>query len=379
MWIFLLAFLLLYGSLNGYFFLRACRALRPPAAARWILAFFLAVMTMGPVLVRLLERGGYPEAARLLGTVAHPWIAILFWFSFLALPADAWNLGVRLLGRFLLGPRRLLLPARPTFLAILVLVAVAALRGAQQAGRLTVREMEITTPLLPAGARPIRIVQLADFHLGLQRGKGLLRETLRRMPGLRPDVIVSTGDLLDSSTRYIADWAPELRALRAPLGQFAVLGNHEYYAGLRGSLAFHEAAGFRLLRQETVRLAPHVVLAGVDDTAGLRGGQPCRHDDAAALAGVPDEDFVILLKHQPRVNPAALGRLDLQLSGHTHGGQIFPFQFLVAPFYDYQRGIHRVGGNALLNVSRGIGTWGPPMRLLARPEICVITLRPASG
>lgn len=379
MWIFLLAFLLLYGSLNGFFFFHACRALRPLAAARWLLAFFLAVMTMGPVLVRLFERGGYPGVARLLGAVAHPWIAIIFWFSFLALPAEAWNLGVRLLDRFIFRLRYLLLPARATFLAILVLVTAAALRGAQQADRLTVREVEITTPSLPAGARPIRIVQLADLHLGLQRGKGMLREVLRRMSELRPDAIVSTGDLLDSSTRYIADWASELRALRAPLGQFAVLGNHEYYAGLRGALAFHEAAGFRLLRQETVRLAPHVVLAGVDDTAGLRGGQPCHYDDAAALAAVPDEEFVILLKHQPRVNPAALGRLDLQLSGHTHGGQIFPFQFLIAPFYDYQRGIHRVGGNALLNVSRGIGTWGPPLRLLARPEICVITLRPVSG
>jgi predicted MPP superfamily phosphohydrolase len=156
------------------------------------------------------------------------------------------------------------------------------------------------------------------------------------------------------------------------------LPDHEYYWREKASLAFHRLAGFRILRQDATRIAPAVVLAGVDDGAGRYTSQTCLDDENAALDLAPRDSFVILLKHQPLVRKKSIDRFDLQLSGHIHGGQIFPFQLVIHFLYPYASSMHRFGSRSLLNVSRGVGTWGPPMRLRAQPEICLITLEPAA-
>ncbi len=179
-----------------------------------------------------------------------------------------------------------------------------------------------------------------------------------------------------------------LADVQAPLGKFAVLGNHEFYAGLSQSLAFHAAAGFTMLRQEHVAVTPQLILAGVDDPAGthLSGSQEPDESNALpalerrsatqAAAAADPRPFVILLKHRPDVHPSSLGRFDLQLSGHTHGGQIFPFHIVHRLIYKYHPGLTDLGGGSKLYLSRGAGTWGPPMRLFAPPEVTIIKLLP---
>jgi predicted MPP superfamily phosphohydrolase len=155
---------------------------------------------------------------------------------------------------------------------------------------------------------------------------------------------------------------------------FAVTGNHEFYAGLPQALSFTEQAGFRLLRNEAISLDNALTLAGVDDPAALHGVERKGVPEHDLLQGVSRGRFTVLLKHRPVMDTTSLGLFDLQLSGHVHKGQIFPFNLLTHLFYPVKMGFSTYANGSSLYVSRGTGTWGPPIRFLAPPEITVITL-----
>ena len=154
-------------------------------------------------------------------------------------------------------------------------------------------------------------------------------------------------------------------------GKFAILGNHEYYAGLKRSMEFTEAAGFKLLRDEFIEVAG-ITIFGEDDITGRKRGETKKSDYFLEALSKERDTFVLLLKHQPYVDEDA--RFNLQLSGHTHGGQLFPFGFIVKLYFPKIYGLHELSENKLLYVSRGTGTWGPPVRVFAPPEITVIDL-----
>lgn len=167
-----------------------------------------------------------------------------------------------------------------------------------------------------------------------------------------------------------------LRDIRPRLGKFAITGNHEFYAGISEAIAFIQDAGFVMLRGEGLNVAGVINIAGVDDPAGSRYGLASEAAENIALSKLSGKYFTLLLKHQPVLNGAASGSFDLQLSGHTHGGQIFPFNLVTSRFFRYHRGYFNLPNHARLYVSRGTGTWGPPIRFLSPPEITVIDLVP---
>jgi predicted MPP superfamily phosphohydrolase len=148
-----------------------------------------------------------------------------------------------------------------------------------------------------------------------------------------------------------------------------VTGNHEYYAGLEQSLDYLQLSGFTVLRNSIAAPADFLRVVGVDDPAG--GGNP---DEIPLLQQAGQDKFILLLKHRPSVAPMGEGLFDLQLSGHTHGGQIFPFALLTRQAYPLYDGLYQLSGGSVLYASRGTGTWGPPMRLLAPPEITLIEI-----
>jgi hypothetical protein len=166
-----------------------------------------------------------------------------------------------------------------------------------------------------------------------------------------------------------------MSGLRARLGKYAVYGNHEALAGVEASRAFTQNIGFSLLSNSGITIDNAINLVGVDDPAVDRWRQSTPVDEHALLKQFDNGLFTLLLKHQPRIDHASQGMFDLQLSGHTHGGQIFPFGLLIHLFYKEPFGFSRIGDKSWLYVSRGTGTWGPPMRVLAPPEVTVIQLR----
>ena len=153
-------------------------------------------------------------------------------------------------------------------------------------------------------------------------------------------------------------------------------GNHEFYAGLAQALAFTTRAGFRVLRGEAVTMPGVMNVVGVDDPSGPGYGSSSK-GERELLSGEKNGMFTLFLKHRPSVGKESLGLFDLQLSGHLHGGQIFPFRYLTRLFYPFVEGLYRLPGGRSLYVSRGSGTWGPPIRFLAPPEVTIIDVKRA--
>ncbi len=312
--------------------------------------------------------------ARALSYLAYLWMAVLFLFFCSSLVIDLLNLLPRLIGLMInmdLSP----LQARPKlsfFISLGLALAISAY-GYLDAKNIRTERITLETTKLPKGVDRLTIAQISDVHLGLIVRCGRLDRILDAVKAAKPDIFVSTGDLVDAQINHLPGLAERLRAINPKYGKFAITGNHEYYAGLEKALTFTKEAGFTLLRGTAVSSGP-INVAGVDDPAGVQMKIDKPASEKALLSKLPKGKFTLFLKHQPRIDPEATGLFDLQLSGHTHKGQIFPFTYVSAISYPMNAGKYDLAGGPVLYVSRGSGTWGPPVRFLAPPEVTVIEI-----
>ncbi|HEY0475943.1 MAG TPA: metallophosphoesterase [Kofleriaceae bacterium] len=240
------------------------------------------------------------------------------------------------------------------------------------------RHVRVPLSGLPAAAEGYRIVQLTDVHIGWTLGRKFAASVVAKVNALAPDLIVLTGDLVDGQVRELAPDVEPFRELRARDGVYAVTGNHEYYWNVDAWIAHFGSLGLRFLRNERVRIRDAFELAGVDDiTSALVPGHG--EDIAGALAGRDPALPVVLLAHHPSsIERAAAADVSLQLSGHTHGGQLLPLGWLSRLFEPHVAGLARFGATWLY-VSQGTGFWGPPLRVGTSCEISVIELVRAQG
>jgi predicted MPP superfamily phosphohydrolase len=372
---FLLSFFLIYGLMHGYAFLKARAALQFGSGPAILLGLFMLFMILAPVCIRVLELRGYDETAQALSWGAYLWLGFLFLFMVCALVFDFWRILGGAASILVKKDLSALLPgARIAFFVPLALSLAASVYGVFEARDIRTERIVIATDKLPAGMERFRICQISDVHLGLIVRDERLARMLDIVKRENPDLFVSTGDLVDAQIDGISRLAAVLRDIRASYGNFAVTGNHEYIAGIDKALAFTKEAGFEVLRAEARDIGGFLTVAGVDDPTGkgfgLRGGD---NGEGELLASLPRDRFTLLLKHRPTLEETTRGLFDLQLSGHTHRGQIFPFNWIVRLYFPLASGLHEVG-NARVYVSRGSGTWGPPIRFLAPPEVTVIEL-----
>ncbi len=375
----LLMVLALYGAMHLYCFLHVRAAFPRSGALLWVVAGFLVLMVAAPFLMFALSRAGASWASRPLAVAAYAWLAVIFWAVLLLAAFDLWNLGVKALAAATHRSPALVLAARAELAAAGIAILCAVCWGLCEAGAIRLKEITVETDRLAPGSAPVRIVQVSDLHLGAILSRGKLKKALGIVAAAEPDVLVATGDIVDGSFHGVDDEAAVLAQCSPPLGKFAVLGNHEYYAGVQGSLDFLESAGFTVLREESVLVGDRLLIAGVDDSPGHIRGQEVRADEDAALPAEEGRPATVLLKHRPIVSDASLGRFDLQLSGHTHGGQFFPFGLIVGLVYPHSHGLHEAGQGAMLYASRGAGTWGPPLRVFAPPEVTLFILSPGGS
>jgi predicted MPP superfamily phosphohydrolase len=262
---------------------------------------------------------------------------------------------------------------RTVAVAVALGLAVIAWIGGQLRPKIVSLEVEIAG--LPRSADGLVIVQLSDLHLGNLIGARRLRSVIEQIDGLRPDVVVVTGDLVDSDAGTVEELIPELRTLEAPDGVYAVLGNHEYYAGADRCRRLFEEAGFTVLDNAAVEVRAGLWVAGVADRSGSRQTDDLEDDLGAAVAAIPPGSAIVLLQHAPgNEGAAAAAGVGLMLNGHTHGAQIWPAHYLVRRAFPFIAGVRRVDGMTQV-VCRGAGRWGPPMRLFAPSEIYRIVLR----
>lgn len=240
-----------------------------------------------------------------------------------------------------------------------------------------VQRVAVTINKLPRLMHGLRVVQISDVHVGPTVGHDFLAGVVEQCNALDPHVVAITGDLVDGSVDELGPLVRSLAQLRAHYGVFFVTGNHEYYSGVEAWVRHLPTLGIRVLRNERVSIEHQggwLDIAGVDDWSAHRFGSGHGADLPAALAERDASRPLLLLAHQPRaIVEAAQHGVDLQISGHTHGGQIVPFNFLVGLEQPYVRGLHR-HRDSWIYVHSGTGFWGPPMRLGVPAEIACIEL-----
>lgn len=240
-------------------------------------------------------------------------------------------------------------------------------------GRLAPKLERVRIPLKNLKT-PLNAVQISDLHIGGLIEENVVREIVQQVNALKPDFIVLTGDIIDTEVARVPKAMAELARLNAPLGVYFVTGNHEYFHDIQPLLENLKSSGIRVLENECVPLMKNneaiLNLAGVYDLFGRRIGV-LEPDLEQALKNRIESQPLILLAHQPKfaLEVQSSHRVDLILSGHTHGGQIFPFRFLVKLEQPYLAGLYQHSPTTQIYVNRGTGFWGPPMRILARAEI----------
>ncbi|MDB9823488.1 metallophosphoesterase [Deltaproteobacteria bacterium] len=371
--IFFTTFLTIYGLLHFYFYRKVIKAFDMGMVCHLSLIIVLCFLLLSPVIINVSKDTGSSLPANIMAYVGYIWMAVLFLFFSINILIDFYRVIVHVSVRiFSAGFLRYIPEDRITFIIVIIIIAAIHLYGWFEAGNITVESISLNTSKIPLKMERLRVVQISDTHFNPINGTRLARRIESIVKELEPDIMVSTGDLIDRSFSDMESIAGYLRGLPAPYGKFATTGNHEFIGGIEEITGFTEKAGFKMLRNESVKVGDFLNIAAIDDPSVIRFGSGPLVSEDIVLDPLSPDRLNIFLKHQPRIVSNSIGKFDIQLSGHTHKGQIFPFTLVVSLFYPYLDGLFHLGNDSCLYVSRGTGTWGPPIRFLTFPEITVI-------
>lgn len=378
----MLTFLTLYSCIHFYAFIKLRHAFQPRPQLSRILITWLIIMTISPLLVRGAEKFGLENTALIIAWPGYIWMGFIFIFTCIMLFTDAalyfyfnviWLYSKQL-------PEYI--SSRYICIFTLMLTLSFTVYAVIEANQIQSKHVIIASSKLPSSISRFRIVQVSDVHIGLLLQKNRLLNILEKIREAEPDILVSTGDLIDGKLNrdfgisYNKPLAALLSSIPTTYGKFGVIGNHEVYAGLSQSVSFSRAAGFTILRNQSIKLMSGITITGIDDLAVNPNGVADQGTETLLISSAPIDSFHLLLKHRPEILPESDGHFDLQLSGHTHGGQIFPFNLLVRLKNTFSIGSATTKAGSYIHVSRGTGTWGPPMRLFAPPEVTIIDIIP---
>ncbi len=375
------------GAVHFYLWARLVRDPAWPAPWYGLLTGLAVALFVSVPATSWLDAALAPDRMKLVTAAGHTWMGLVLLLLVVLGSFDLGRLVVTVVQT--LGgdadpaePERRLTLAR-MFGGAATLIAGTAGAVALRSGLapVAVKEVRVGLARLPEALSGTTIVQISDLHVGSATiGKEFVERIVATINDLRPDVIAITGDLVDGSVAQLRDHVEPLTRLVAKHGAYFVTGNHEYYSGVESWCRELDRLGVRVLRNERVSIGDEHAsfdLAGIEDPTGRRRGTG--PDLRAALAGRDERRELVLLAHQPRaVREAEAHGVGLQLSGHTHGGQMFPWNFLVRLQQPVVSGLERIG-RTLVYVSNGTGYWGPPMRLGAPAEITKIVLERAAA
>jgi predicted MPP superfamily phosphohydrolase len=376
--IFLVVVLSVYGLVNFYIVGRGWQALAGYPRARWVyLAFFLAFILSYPA-GRIAMGFGRNYVSGIFVKIGSFHLALMIYLFMGVVLVDL----SRLVNSFWpMVPKSISSNPRQTGLILFLLVAgtsiLVVIGGAINAARPRVRELSISIDKPAGGRRSLTIVMASDVHLGTVAGSSRLKALVDRINTLGPDIVLLPGDIVDESVTAREEEAMTavFQKIRAPLGVYSVPGNHEVYGGLERNLAYLRNWGVKVLQDEVDFVAGSFYVLGRKDPTVLRRGESRMPLDEIMKRGSVDRARpLILLDHQPiRLGEAEQAGIDLELSGHTHAGQLFPFNLINKLIYEQNWGSLQKGRTRYY-VSCGVGTWGPPVRTGSVPEILRIRL-----
>jgi len=375
--IFLAVVLTFYCGVNLYIFLHGLQAFSISPVIRKIYIFAFIILAAAFFLGRILERVKIGIISNTLVWVGSYWLAAMVYFLILVVLIDFFRLIQHqipflpsifyqnpLKARFYLG------------IGSLVIVGLVLIAGRINVLHPRIRQLELKLDKKIAGEQEIKIALASDLHLGTVVGPRQLQKMVKQINKVCPDLILFAGDLIDEDPGLLIkkDMGKQLQDLRAPLGVFSVTGNHEYFGGIESVTDYLESHGITLLRDTIVTLSNGMVLVGREDREGHRFKGENRRPLDDLLRNVDREKPILLIDHQPvNLQEAVENQISLQLSGHTHHGQLWPFNYITSAIYRLSYGYRKIG-NTHFYVSCGYGNWGPPIRTSSRPEIVALKL-----
>jgi predicted MPP superfamily phosphohydrolase len=375
--IFFTIVLVIYGLVNSYIFIRGLQSIPVGSAWRsWYIAgFWLIASTF--VLARIMERAYPCGFTGIITWIGSFWLAFMLYLIFIALFIDF----ARVINHFFhIFPRSFYIDYQQTKLIVLfislAMVTLIVAGGFINARTPRIRKLELHVRKVVAGDKSLNIVMASDIHLGTIIAKRKANRLVTTINSLHPDIVLFAGDVVDEDLAPVIknNLGENLVQIKAKLGVYAITGNHEFIGGAEPAVKYLRENGVTVLRDTAMLIDQRFYLVGREDRDKFRFTGKQRKELAELMQQVDLSRPVILMDHQPfRLEKATRQGIDLQLSGHTHHGQLWPFNYITNVIYELSYGYKQIGQTHFY-VSTGFGTWGPPVRLGNRPEIVQIKL-----
>ena len=365
--------LIIYGSVNYYLFARGLQAfsLNQPMR-RWYIAIFWTIAAMF-IVGSVLERTATSVFAEWIYRIGAFWMAYMLYLFMAVVLIDL----VRMLNYFFhfLPPFSQLMRFRLGVI-VFALATLVVVGGHINALWINVREIPLTIHKKVTGAQEVKILMASDIHLGALIGERREKHLLDIIKKQKPDLVLLCGDLVDGEIAPVLrkNLGGHIQEIKTPLGVYAISGNHEYIGGINKTLPYLKSINIQLLMDQTITLPNGIQLVGRKDRSAGRGSNGLK-PLSELLAGVDSLKPVIVMNHQPYNLEEATGvNVDLHLSGHTHHGQLWPFNYITKRMFELSWGLMKKGTTNFY-VSSGYGTWGPPVRTGNRPEVVIFNLK----
>lgn len=369
--IFLSIVLGIYFLLNYYVFIRGWKALPDVQTLRIVYIAVCILLFISYILSRFLERTRWVKLSEPFTWIGSFWLLAMFYFFLFIILIDI----VRLLDYLFHFLPDINLKAIPA-MSIAGIVILALIAGFINARNPIIKRLNIQIPKKASDLKELKIVAVSDIHMGMLVKRKMIFRLVKTIIRLRPDIVLIVGDMLDEVIDPIIKYnlGEPFRRIKAPFGVYAITGNHEYIGGIEKSIKYIESLGIRVLKDEVIKIADAFYLAGRYDHDISRFTKDKRKELKDLLIDIDASLPLILLDHQPfHLEKAVECGVDLQLSGHTHHGQVWPIHFITKAIYEISWGYKKIG-SANFYVSCGFGTWGPPIRIGNRPEVVSVKL-----
>jgi len=370
--------LTIFGFINYYIFRHAIQAFPTPSKYAGLFTTLFIFLVVSYPVGRILERVWQSWISDTLSWIGAFWLAAMFYFFLIVLVIDLISLIgwiIPSLPSFLIHPTQEL---KSIYLySIVGLVGLTLILGHINAINPYIRKIDIQTGKKAVGMKEIRMVMTSDIHLGTIIGPRRVAKLVNTINGLKPDIVLLAGDVVDEDLKPVIrqNLGESLRKISAPLGVYAIMGNHEYIGGAEAASKYLGEHGIVMLRDKVVNIKGMFYLAGREDRSSNNFAHKQRLTLDSLLSGLDRSRPIVLMDHQPfKLFEAEKQNVTLQLSGHTHNGQLWPLNYLIDAIYELGMGEMKKG-NTYYYVSPGYGSWGPPVRTGHRPEIALITLK----
>lgn len=377
--IFFSIFFLITGLISLYTFIRGLQSIPPDSNLRTAYIFVFWTIACSFAAGRLLERLAPSFLADVLVWIGSFWLGAMIYFLIALVALDLMRLANHFLPFF---------PAAVTAnygkvkyvtgASVLGLVGIVLLAGYVNAITSRVVALNLSVPAKASKLKHLNIVAVSDIHLGIIVGRSRFDRIVDTINRMDPDLVLLLGDIVDEELAPVIrqNLGESLRSIQSRFGVFAITGNHEYIGGVEEACSYLAEHKVALLRDQSLKVADSFFIVGREDQSSSQFPPFYRRKDLAQLMESVDRNYpVILMDHQPfKLNEAAVQGIDLQLSGHTHYGQLWPINYIVNGIYELAWGYRKIADTQYY-VSNGVGTWGPPVRIGNRPEIVNIRIK----